>query len=126
METRELIDASYTIYGEMEEIYIKLNGLDLAETTTTLLLMKELEALRRKVQSLDSSIINVLRQQRSHSQEIRRKLAKRDSRIRRMLELNREISEKAACHRALVQSERASLHHGQTALHGYKAAVGDY
>jgi DNA repair exonuclease SbcCD ATPase subunit len=120
MEADRLIDISYTLYGEMEQIYERLSSNQLADTISTLALMQHLENLRKKVQRVDSNISDFLQSQRPRSEELQQKISLRDSRIRKLLQMNKELTEKASRHRSMVKGELATMQKGHAAMQGYK------
>lgn len=120
MEADKLIDISYTLYGEMEQIYERLGSNQLADTISTLALMQHLENLRKKVQRVDSNISDFLQSQRPRSEELQQKISLRDSRIRKLLQMNKELTEKASRHRSMVKGELATMQKGHAAMQGYK------
>ena len=123
METDRLIDISYTLYGEMEQIYVRLSSNQLVDTISTLALIQHLENLRKKVQRVDSNISKFLQSQRPRSEELQQKISLRDSRIRKLLQMNKELTEKASRHRSMVKGELATMQKGHAAMQGYKTTA---
>jgi DNA repair exonuclease SbcCD ATPase subunit len=120
MEPDRLLDISYTFYGEMEQIYARLSSNQISDTINTLSLMQDLENLRKKVQRVDNQITEFLQSQRPQSEELQQKISLRDSRIRNLLQINKELTEKARRHRSMVKGELATMQKGHAAMQGYK------
>ena len=116
LESRELLDLSCTLYGEVEVVYEQLSSVHLNNPDEVKPLMSEVESIMEKIAVVDAKIAVQLQDINPLPEFLAKKVNTRKEFIKRLLKLNQSLVENAQRYKALIKNELVNMHKNRNAV----------